>query len=177
MDVPTADLVVGLVGAFVLLGLIAGLVVVDNEIGSAQVEGADAADGAAGNGTSMQKVNDTFQSSMDPGATIAGDESQQQEREHAFDVPNGTTEIRVDFSFTGDGDLDCHLYDPNGTKHGDEHCHQGTPDDPQGGNFTLEGDVVMPGEWRLVVHTGESGEANLHGSMDYTAEVVRVVQA
>lgn len=174
MDVPTADLVVGLVGAFVLLGLIAGLVVVDNEIGSAQVQEAGAADAA--NGTSRDKLVDTFEATIDPGASIAGDDSQQQEREHAFDVPNGTSEILVDLSFDGDGDLDCHLYDPNGTKHGDEHCHQGTPDSPQGANFTLEGDVVMPGEWRLVVHTGKSGDANLHGSMDYTAEVVRIVQ-
>lgn len=187
MGVPTSDLIVGAVGAIVLVGLIAGLFVIDTgqigeEGGSAAVPDADdgMSDGGAG---ASDLVTDyrNFSGSLDAGVYAPGAvEDQAASNEHTFDVPNGTAEIKVTLTIdSSEVDADCHLYDPNGTKLGDAECHRGSPGSPVGAEFTISGEDVMPGEWTLVVHTskGDDSPVQANSEVDYEAVLELMVPA
>lgn len=192
MAVPTSDLVVGAVGAIVLVGLIAGLFLVDTGgLGDAPggdvpddgtgTSGMDGQGAGSGSGGAMATVTHNFTGTVGPGVYVpAAEDGQAASEEHTFDVPNGTTEIAVTFDFASDtADLDCHLLDSNGTKVGDADCHAGSPGSPQGASFTVSGDALMPGEWTLVVHTSKSSDSpvQVNPDVDYDAAVTLTAPA
>lgn len=179
MDVPKTDLVVGLIGAIALVGLVIGLFVVGGN--PPQTDGPTTGgdiDGDNGTGPVIEYANASFTGTVEAGA-FAQDQGQPAEETHTFDVPNGTTEIRVTLTLgDGQGDLDCHLYDPRGQedeyKHGDDTCHTGSFDNPDGGEVTINASAAIPGEWTLVVHTAKSDDSpiQVNTDRDYTAEIV-----
>lgn len=181
MDEETKDLAIGAVGAVVLVVLVVALFYVgdvapgaDDGIGSGDTDGPGS---SPGDGTSTVR-NETawLNGTVEAGATIGGEGGSQDNQ--TFTVPEGTFELQVEFTFdtSQGGDLDCHLYDPNGTKHGDEHCHEGSADAPQESSFTLEVDASQSGEWIATAHTGKSGEVNLNNDVEYTWRIVRVIR-
>lgn len=180
MDDDTKDLAIGAVGAVVLVVLVVALFYVGEAAPSSGDgigdDGTDGSGSSPGNGTGIDYDNTTLDGTVEAGATIGGEGGSQDN--NTFQVAEGTFELRIEFTFdtSQGGDLDCHLYDPNGTKHGDEHCHEGSADDPQGSSFTLDVNASQVGEWTATAHTGKSGEANLNNDIDYTWEIARVIE-
>lgn len=182
MDEEKKDLAIGAVGAVVLVVL----VVVLFYVGEAAPSGDDGTGTGAGDGTDGGSPGDgatTFQpppeyvnGTVDAGAAIGGEGGS--EDSGTFEVPNGTIKLHVNFTFdtSQGGDLDCHLYDPNGTKHGDGDCHEGSADSPQTSSFSLEVDASQVGEWEAVAHTDKSSDTGLNQDTDYSFEIRMTVR-
>lgn len=183
VDAPKSDLVVGIVGAIALTGLVVGLFVVDT--GSVDEspetdEGPVGDDMDTGDGVTTDWENNTLNGTVPAGTNLPDSEEGEASDSQTFNVPSGTYQIQIGFEFdtSTPGNLDCHLYDPEGTKLGDEDCHQGTPDSPQGANFTLQVNASQVGEWEFEAHTGEAGSMDLDFSneKDYTVWIARAIQ-
>lgn len=174
MEDEKKDLAIGAVGAVVLVVLVVVLFYVGEAApGADDGTGTGGTDGGTPGGDQATFRNETsyVNGTVAAGAAIGGEGGS--EDSGTFQVPDGTVRLRVNFTFdtSQDGDLDCHLYDPNGTKHGDADCHEGSADSPQESSFTLEGDAVQAGEWEAVAHTDKSSDTGLNQDTDYSFEI------